>query len=63
MRLKPYQILLYNLKEKFHPDDGATRRIYMTKEDAYNMLKTLTEQDFGYDVEKWEEWLKEKKKL
>jgi hypothetical protein len=63
MRLNPYRILLNNLKEKYHPDDASTRRIYETRDEAYNMLKSLTEQDFGYDIEEWEKWLKDNKKL
>jgi len=28
------------------------------KEDAYKALKTLTGQDFGYDIDAWQQWLK-----
>ena len=38
--------------------DNITGPPQMTKEDAYKMLKSLTNQDFGYDVNVWKNWLK-----
>ena len=32
---------------------------YMTKNDAYALLKEITNQDFGYDADKWEKWIEE----
>lgn len=29
---------------------------YMAKDEAYELLKQITLQDFGYDVQEWEQW-------
>lgn len=50
------KLLLLNLKGKFR----RTVRGYMTKAQAYEELKDLTEQDFGYDTDKWEAFLSRK---
>lgn len=53
-RLTPLQGLLMNLNREI--EEG--RREYLSLEQAYEKLKELTGQDFGYDVEKWRKWLK-----
>ena len=53
-RLTPLQGLLMNLNQEIE----AGRREYLSKEQAYEKLKELTGQDFGYDVEKWRKWVK-----
>jgi hypothetical protein len=62
MRIKPYRIMLNNLAEKYE-EQAKYRKIYQSKEDAYEELKKRTGQDFGYDIDSWEQWLKENKKL
>jgi hypothetical protein len=52
-RLTPLQGLLLNLNQEIERWDRA----YLTQEKALQMLKNVTGQDFGYDVEKWKEWL------
>jgi hypothetical protein len=32
---------------------------YISREDAYERLKAVSNQDFGYDGEAWAEWLDE----
>jgi hypothetical protein len=32
---------------------------FMTREEAYEQLKQLSHEDFGYDALKWEEWGRE----
>jgi len=49
--LYPYQGLLLNMRQLLPKDHPA-------KEDAYKALKTLTGQDFGYDIDAWQQWLK-----
>jgi hypothetical protein len=46
-----------NLNQQLKEDN----MYYCTREKAYQMLKKLTKQDFGYDVEKWKQWIKETK--
>jgi hypothetical protein len=48
-RLTLEQLLLANLEERM-PIGGWG---YMTKEDAYESLKEMTGQDFGYDLKAW----------
>jgi hypothetical protein len=62
MRIKPYRIMLNNLAEKYK-GQAKYRKVFQSKEDAYEMLKRYTGQDFGYDIDSWERWLKENKKL
>ncbi len=57
-RLTPIQLYIVNLMEK-HPK-GALG--FMTKEDAYEGLKKLSSQDYGYNVDQWVEWAHENKK-
>jgi len=51
--LTPTQRLFENLKQAIPPNAMP----YMKREDAYNRLKELTGQDFGYDHDQWENWL------
>jgi hypothetical protein len=48
--------LLKNLKQEI---PSYMRREYLPREAAYEKLKALTGQDFGYDTAKWEEWIKD----
>jgi hypothetical protein len=34
---------------------------YLSKKKAYQNLKELTGQDFGYNVQKWKQWIKDNK--
>lgn len=54
-RLTLEEIYISNLKERIPEGSMA----YMTKEDAYIELKKWTGQDFGYDADKWEQWIKD----
>lgn len=55
IRLTAKQILLRNLQQRIPQQH---KRLYMTREEAYEMLKERTGQDFGYDVDAWKKWLK-----
>jgi hypothetical protein len=55
--LTPLQGFLLNLKQEIEPGS----REYLTKEQALEMLKRVTGQDFGYDAEKWQLWLQKNK--
>jgi hypothetical protein len=52
-RLYPLEGLLLNLKQEIAPG----RREYLPREQAYELLKEWTGQDFGYDIEAWEAWI------
>jgi hypothetical protein len=52
--LKPHQGALKNLKQEI---PSSRRREYLTREKALELLKAWTGQDFGFDVQKWEEWI------
>ena len=54
MRVKISQMLLDNLEGKL----SEQHCLYRTKEQAYAELKHATGQDFGYDVQAWEEWFR-----
>ena len=56
MRLTLLEGLLKNLKQEIPP---YVRREYLTREAAYQKLKAFTGQDFGYDAERWEVWIRE----
>ena len=56
MRITPSQLCLKNLKGEI---PAYMRREYMPKEQALEMLKAMTGQDFGLDVQRWEEWIAE----
>jgi len=53
MKLSPFQLYLRSLAR------GQVRLGHLSKEDAYEGLKRLTGEDFGYDVERWRQWGKE----
>lgn len=53
-RLSPLAGLLKNLKQDI-PEQR--RRLYLTQEQAYESLKRLTGQDFGYRIEEWQAYL------
>jgi len=53
VRATKEQLLLLNLEGKLH----NRIRGYISKEEAYERLKWLTDKDFGYDVDKWRKWL------
>jgi len=55
-----YNGLLLNLEQKI---DFKRRRDYLSKEEAYRLLKKETGQDFGYDVKAWRDWLKKNRKI
>lgn len=59
-RINPYKVLLLNLEGKFEGDSNK-RKLYLSKEDALNSLKRMTQQDFGYDVEAWRKYLRDNK--
>lgn len=52
-RLTPIELDMANLRGDFPV--GAIG--YISKEDALNDLRTRTGQDFGTDLNKWEDWL------
>ena len=54
MSAMPAEVLLDNL-EGVWPEDALE---FMPKERAYQELKALTGEDWGYDVEKWRACLK-----
>ena len=54
-RLTLEEIYILSLREKLPEGSMA----YMTKESAYLELKKWTGQDFGYDANKWEQWIKD----
>ena len=56
MVLPPINRLLLNLKQEIPP---YMRREYLPREVAYERLKRLSGRDFGYDYEKWEQWVRE----
>ena len=47
--------LLLNLKQEIPQHYGE----YRTREEAYETLKWVTGEDFGYDIEAWERWFSE----
>jgi hypothetical protein len=53
--LNYYQRLLRNLGGMI-PRDALP---YMSPEEAHKLLMSETGQDFGYDVERWRQWLRE----
>lgn len=54
-RITLLQGLLLNLKGEIEP----RRREYLSRKEAYAQLKLHTGQDFGYDVDKWEQWVRD----
>ncbi|HEX9062688.1 MAG TPA: hypothetical protein VF941_21160 [Clostridia bacterium] len=55
-KLLPIEGYLKNLKQEISP---RTKRLYMSKEQAYEMLKKYTGKDFGYDIKAWEKYIKD----
>lgn len=55
MRLFPDERLLKNLQQKI----PHGRRGYIPHEEAYELLKAATGQDFGYDADAWKTWFKQ----
>jgi hypothetical protein len=51
--------LLLNLEQKIQ----AGRREYLDRSAAYERLKAITGQDFGYDSQQWRNWIKHHKAL
>lgn len=51
----PVEGAMKNLKQEISRE---RRREYLTREEALIILKRLTGQDFGFDVEKSEEWIR-----
>ncbi len=49
------QSLLNNLKGTNEPE----KRSYLPREEAYELLKYHTGQDFGQNIDMWEQWLRE----
>ncbi len=55
MRLTPDEELILHLEQRFDKENA----IYMTKEEALEQLKFITEEDFGYDAAAWKKYFKE----
>jgi hypothetical protein len=51
--LTPGEIYFENLAGTMNPNSLQ----YMSKELAYERLKQMTGQDFGFDVDRWKAWL------
>lgn len=56
MQLFPEQLALINLRGEVHPSE----REYMSREEAFAMLRETAPVDFGEDIEKWQAWVDEK---
>jgi hypothetical protein len=56
MRIRPIPLCLRRLELAEQSRSRYARRL--GKEAAYEMLKKITGQDFGYDVQKWRRWIK-----
>lgn len=54
-RLIPLHGLIKNMRGEI----PTMQRSYIPPERAYQLLKTLTGQDFGRDIEAWDNWVKE----
>jgi hypothetical protein len=50
--------LLMNLNQEIQKG----RREYLSRDAAYERLKTLTGEDFGYDIDAWNHWAVQNKK-
>ena len=55
----PFQICLANLRQDIPP----TWSCFMSQEEAYEKLKQIAGQDFGYDDKRWERWGRENRHL
>lgn len=58
MQLFPNELALANLKGEIPEDE----RGFCTVDEAVEWLKELSGLDFGRDVAKWEEWVREQNK-
>ena len=56
-RIRPIEGLLLNLDQKIAPG----RREYLDREAAYQTLKAMTGQDFGYNTQQWRQWMRSSK--
>ncbi|TWT34732.1 hypothetical protein Enr8_21460 [Blastopirellula retiformator] len=54
-RLTLLQGLLLNFKGEIEP----RRREYLPKKEAYEQLKLHTGQDFGEDIDAWQQWIQD----
>ncbi|HET6882027.1 MAG TPA: hypothetical protein VFI31_17805 [Pirellulales bacterium] len=54
--LLPLEGLIKNLREEI-PE--SRKREYLSRERAYEALKSWTGQDFGYNADEWEKWILE----
>jgi hypothetical protein len=52
MFASPFEICLMNLCQLL-PKQSL---YYQTREEAYNELKLISNEDYGYDITQWEEW-------
>ena len=52
----PDQLAILNLRGKVHPSE----REYMEKEAAFRVLRECCDEDYGEDIDKWEEWVNQK---
>lgn len=50
MKISPFQLYLKSLAY------GPVRLGFLEKDVAYDRLKRITGQDFGYDIAKWKAW-------
>ena len=53
MRVLPYTRLIMALRRELREESRA----FLTPEEALAELKEDTNQDFGLDADKWQEWL------
>lgn len=56
MQLFPEQLAIINLRGEVHPSE----REYMSRTEAFQMLRETGEVDFGEDIDKWEQWVNSK---
>ena len=56
MQLFPDQLAIANLRNELRQSE----RGFMTKDEAFQMLREDAEVDFGEDIDKWKEWVKRK---
>lgn len=54
-RLLPHELLLCSLSKEIPKGVQG----YMPQEEAHEILKELSHEDFGLDYEKWKEWVKQ----
>lgn len=54
-RLLPLQGLIKNIRGEITQKHG---RLYLPKDRAYQLLKDWTGQDFGEDIDAWENWVR-----